>query len=85
MHDGSAIHLHKTDDSLDPFDRMSAMVAMERYRQEGKILTGLIYLDKDSRELHEVLDTSQRPLNELSESELCPGSKVLQNINASLR
>jgi len=50
-----------------------------------EILTGLIYLDKDSRELHEVLDTSQRPLNELSESELCPGSKVLQNINASLR
>ncbi len=85
MHDGSAIHLHKSDDSLDPFDRMSAMVALERYRQENKILTGLIYLDKDSRELHEVLDTSQRPLNELSESELCPGSKVLENINASLR
>ena len=29
MHDGSTIHLHKVDDSLDPFDRRSAMVALD--------------------------------------------------------
>ena len=61
------------------------MVALESYRRSGQILTGLIYMDKDSRDLHDVLETSQRPLNTLTEDDLCPGSRVLENINESLR
>ena len=85
MHDGSSIHLYKVDDSLDPFDRRSAMMTLEDHRGSGSILTGLIYMNKDSRDLHDVLETSQRPLNELEEGDLCPGNKMLENINASLR
>jgi len=85
MHDGSVLHLHKLSEQLDPFDRASSMLALERYRSAGQILTGLIYMDKDSRDLHEVLETSRRPLNTLVEEDLCPGDKVLQNINQSLR
>ena len=85
MHDGSVLHLHKMSEELDPFNRGSAMMALEEHRARGNILTGLIYMDKNSRELHEILETSQRPLNELGASDLCPGNKVLKNINASLR
>ena len=85
LHDGSSIHLYKVDDSFDPFSRRSAMGALEEHRNEGNILTGLIYMNKDSRDLHEVIETSQRPLNELEEVDLCPGNKMLVNINASLR
>jgi 2-oxoglutarate ferredoxin oxidoreductase subunit beta len=85
MHDGSVIHLHKLAEGLDPFNRASAMTVMEQHRGDGEILTGLIYMDKDSRDLHEALGTVPRPLNQLGPEELCPGSKVLQNINASLR
>lgn len=85
MHDGSVLHLHKDSDTLDPFDRRSAMMALMDQQQDGAIRTGLIYLDKDSRDLHDVLGTSQRPLNELDESDLCPGNRMLININASLR
>ena len=85
MHDGSVIHLHKLAEGLDPFDRISAMNAIEQRRLQGQILTGLIYMERDSRDLHETLDTVQRPLNQLGPEELCPGSKVLENINASLR
>ncbi len=85
MHDGSVIHLHKVSDSLDPFDRRSAMMALEDHRDNGTILTGLIYMDKNTRDLHEMLETSQRPLNELEEVDLCPGNRMLVNINASLR
>jgi 2-oxoglutarate ferredoxin oxidoreductase subunit beta len=42
-------------------------------------------MDKKSRDLHEVLQTTHRPLNQLEEGELCPGNKMLININASLR
>lgn len=85
MHDGSSIHLYKADDGLDPFDRRSAINTLEDHRVSGSILTGLIYMDKDSRDLHDVLETSQRPLNQLREGDLCPGNKMLENINASLR
>jgi 2-oxoglutarate ferredoxin oxidoreductase subunit beta len=85
MHDGSSIHLYKADESLDPFDRRSAINALEDHRYKHSILTGLIYMDKDSRDLHDVLETSQRPLNQLAEGDLCPGNKMLENINASLR
>ena len=85
LHDGSVLRLHKLDNDLDPFNRTSAMLALEEAREKGEILTGLIYMHKDSRELHEVLETSSRPLNSLSEGDLCPGNKMLQNINASLR
>ncbi len=85
MHDGSVLHLYKLDESLDPFDRLSAMTSLENYRSQGRILTGLIYMDRTAPELHEVLDTVHKPLNTLSENDLCPGSKVLESINASLR
>jgi 2-oxoglutarate/2-oxoacid ferredoxin oxidoreductase subunit beta len=85
MHDGSVIRLYKESDDLNPFDRRSAMMALMDQDNKGAILTGLLYLDKNSRELHEVLQTSQRPLNQLDEPDLCPGNKMLVNINASLR
>jgi 2-oxoglutarate/2-oxoacid ferredoxin oxidoreductase subunit beta len=85
MHDGSVIRLYKESGDLNPFDRRSAMMALMDQDNKGAILTGLLYLDKNSRELHEVLQTSQRPLNQLDEPDLCPGNKMLVNINASLR
>lgn len=85
LHDGSVLHLEKLAPDLDPFDRVSAMVALQKHSAEGQILTGLIYMDKDSRDLHDVMETSRRPLNSLTEQDLCPGDKVLANINASLR
>jgi 2-oxoglutarate ferredoxin oxidoreductase subunit beta len=85
MHDGSTIHLYKMAEDLDVFNRRSALNAMEDHREKGDILTGLIYMDKDSRDLHDVLETSRRPLNQLDEADLCPGSQMLKNINASLR
>ena len=85
MHDGSVLRLYEDVDTLNPFDRRSAMMALMDNQAEGTILTGLIYLDKNSRDLHDVLETSHRPLNQLEEGELCPGNKMLVNINASLR
>jgi 2-oxoglutarate ferredoxin oxidoreductase subunit beta len=85
LHDGSVIHLHKLAEDIDPLDRGKALQAVENYRQKGEILTGLIYMNPDSRELHESLKTVQQPLNSLTETELCPGNKVLMNLNQSLR
>jgi len=62
-----------------------SMINNQRHRAQGKILTGLVYMHRTAPDLHEVLDTVHRPLNTLGENELCPGQRVLDNINASLR
>ncbi len=85
LHDGSVVHLCKMDDQLDVHNRQSALNRIADYKQEGKILTGLLYMDPDSQELHENLGTTKKPLRQLNEQDLCPGSKVLANINESLR
>ena len=85
MHDGSAIKLHKLAPSWDPFDRGSARNALAHAREKGEILTGLLYMNEASSELHETLGTTKLPLNTLGRKVLCPGSARLADINAELR
>ena len=85
MHDGSIVQLHKLAKDWNPLDRVSAMNAVQNAKAKSEILTGLLYLNSDSTELHELLQTSDRPLNTLTKSEICPGSEVLKEINASFR
>jgi 2-oxoglutarate ferredoxin oxidoreductase subunit beta len=85
LHDGSVVHLHKTDERLDIYSRRSALGLIKDYKAKDQILTGLLYMDPDSQELHETIQSSHKPLRALTESDLCPGNKVLQNINESLR
>lgn len=85
MHDGSVIRLHKLAKDWDPFDRLSAINAVQNAKRRDEILTGLLYMDKESADLHELINTTDRPLNALGKDELCPGSSMLDSINKSLR
>jgi 2-oxoglutarate ferredoxin oxidoreductase subunit beta len=85
MHDGSFIKLSKLAEGWDPLDRMSAMNAVQTARANNEILTGLLYMNSNSVDLHELIQTSDRPLNSLVKEELCPGSEILKDINADLR
>jgi 2-oxoglutarate ferredoxin oxidoreductase subunit beta len=84
MHDGSNIALHKLNEGWDPLDRNSAMNAMHTSRQKGEILTGLIYVHPETTNLHNLINTSDKPLNTLKKDVLCPGSEALKKINADL-
>ncbi|CAA0084658.1 2-oxoglutarate oxidoreductase subunit KorB [BD1-7 clade bacterium] len=85
MHDGSMVHLQKLHGDWDPSNRQSALNALADAKSKGDILTGLLYVDAESQELHETLETVPGALNELTEADLCPGSGALAKINASLR
>ncbi len=85
MHDGTTIRLHKLAKEWDPLDRISASNAVQKARRDGEILTGLLYMNRESADLHDVLNTTARPLNALPQDELCPGSEVLRSINEGLR
>src|SRR3979409_1339542 len=85
QHDGSRIALRKIDADYDPHDRVGAMSFLQKHAAKGQIVTGLLYVDPDSEDLHSHLDTVDTPLNQLGEQALCPGSAALDKINASLR
>lgn len=85
LHDGSGIQLRKLSKDWDPFNRNSAVTALHQARERGEILTGLLFMDKNSKDLHETIQSSASPLNQLKEDLLCPGSAALSAINADLR
>jgi 2-oxoglutarate ferredoxin oxidoreductase subunit beta len=61
------------------------MNALMHAKNQGEILTGLIYMNQDSHDLHAIVQTVDQPLNQLKEEDLCPGRKALIDINADLR
>jgi 2-oxoglutarate ferredoxin oxidoreductase subunit beta len=85
MHDGSFIELHKLSEDWDPLDRQSAMNAVLNAKAKNEILTGLLYVDPQTEDLHHLLQTSDKPLNTLTKEVLCPGSEALKEINEGLR
>src|SRR3984957_13072076 len=85
QHDGTKLVLRKLNADYDPSDRLAAMNFLQSHAAKGQIVTGLIYLDHEPEDLHGNLQTVERPLNQLGEKELCPGSAALEKINASLR
>jgi len=85
LHDGSSIHLNKLTSGWDPSDRNIAFKKLHESREKGEILTGLIYVEPQSTELHNTLKTVARPLNSLTETDLMPGIEILESINSDYR
>ena len=85
QHDGMLLRLRKLQADYDPTDRLAAMNHVATHQARGEVVTGLLYLDPLAVDLHTALNTSARPLNSLNEAQLCPGSAILDKLNASLR
>jgi len=85
QHDGTVLRLRKISADYDPRDKVKAMNFLQERKHAGEVVTGLLYVDPEVKEMHEHLGTVATPLNELNEAELCPGSAALEKINAQLR
>jgi 2-oxoglutarate ferredoxin oxidoreductase subunit beta len=85
QHDGSTLRLRKLHRDYDPTDRYGALSYMNAHQERGEVVTGLLYLDPMATDMHVSLNTSETPLFSMAENELCPGSTMLEKINASLR
>jgi len=85
QHDGSWLRLRKLADEYDVHDRVAAMDYMHRRHAVGEIVTGLLYVDPDPRDLHGMLHTVDAPFNALDDAALVPGAAILEKINAGLR
>ena len=85
QHDGSILRLRKLDAKYDASDRIAAMTYVQSRYAIGEIVTGLLYINHQPRDLHGSLNTVAPPLNQLGERELCPGAAALEKLNASMR
>ena len=84
LHDGAQLKLYKVDGGHDPRDSDAAIQTIRTNAAKGTVVTGLLYVNEEQIDLHDVLNTDARPLNALPMTELCPGSKALEGINARL-
>lgn len=85
QHDGTVLALRKLNAEYDVHDRLAAMSFLHQHAAKGQIVTGVLYVAPEAADLHEHLNTVEAPLNALGANDLCPGSAVLEKINASLR
>jgi 2-oxoglutarate ferredoxin oxidoreductase subunit beta len=85
LHDGSSLNLAKAQPDYDPSDKRAALNALQDSREQGQILTGLIYIHTDEPDFHEVMSLGSTPLNQLPQETLCPGNKALQALNDGFR
>jgi 2-oxoglutarate ferredoxin oxidoreductase subunit beta len=85
MHDGTSIRLEKMAHDRNPYSRLEAMNALQNSRNKNEILTGLLFVQPVSDDLHQTIQSSDKPLNSLGKDVLCPGSSTLATINADLR
>lgn len=85
QHDGSVLKLSKLPTDYDPTDRIAAMNQLQVHHAKGEIVTGLLFVDPDAKDLHDHLGTIRTPLNRLGDAELTPGAAALAAINETLR
>jgi len=84
LHDGSLISLEKLSKDFDPSNKSSSLQKINKAEEEGKVLTGLLYINTEAKDLKEILNVVDKPLNQLNEKDLCPGTKKLKEINKDL-
>ena len=85
LHDGGVLRLRKLHADYDPSDRVGAMAYLEQRCAQGEVVTGLLYVQPDSSDMHAALETVEQPLNVLADADLVPGNAALDGVNASLR
>jgi 2-oxoglutarate ferredoxin oxidoreductase subunit beta len=71
--------------TFDVTQRLSSLEAMEHCREKGQILTGILHINETLKDTHDILETTDKPLNALTEKDLCPGNQVLTKISENYR
>jgi len=77
LHDGSRVVLHKVDAGYDPTDRSAALARIVERQKRQEYLTGLLYVDPQQPEFHDLGNTPDMALNQLPYSLLNPGAQAL--------
>jgi 2-oxoglutarate ferredoxin oxidoreductase subunit beta len=85
MHDGTTMRLRAVPEGYDPTDKISVARYLDEQHAKGEVVTGLLYVDEDEPDLHELAGTTQTPLTTVPYERLCPGADELARLQESFR
>ncbi|HWF44681.1 MAG TPA: 2-oxoacid:ferredoxin oxidoreductase subunit beta [Candidatus Kapabacteria bacterium] len=85
MHDGTVIRFTNTPEDYDPRDRAKVFAYIQEHQREGKVPTGLLFIDETPGDMHDVLGTIDTPLTQVPYETLCPGSETLASLMEEFR
>jgi 2-oxoglutarate ferredoxin oxidoreductase subunit beta len=80
MHDGSKIVFRKVDSDYDPTSRAAAFSYLRDSVNAGEIITGLLYIDAETGDMHDLSGSVDEPLSKIPYSELNPGKEALSEV-----
>src|ERR1051326_6550 len=80
MHDGSVVRFTSVPPDYDPTDRRAVTDYLLEHQAQGVIVTGLLYIDEATADLHELNQTSPVALTKVPYEKLCPGSAALADL-----
>lgn len=85
MHDGSVVRFTEVPPHYDPTNRAKVSAYLDEHQTNGEVVTGLLYLNPASADMHELNQTPDVPLSRLPFEKLCPGSAALQKLQEDFR
>ncbi len=85
LHDGSKIVLRKLDENYDPTSRAKSFKFLRDRFNAGEIITGLLYINEERKEMHDLMGNIDTPLAEYPYEKLHPGSRELRKILSRYR
>ena len=77
LHDGSQIVFRRVDRDYDPTSRAAAFSYLRDSVNAGEIITGLLYIDEESGDMHDLSGSVDTPLCKIPYDELNPGVESL--------
>ncbi len=85
MPDGGEVLLRKLKKGYDPQDRAKAIKKVMEAQEKNEIVTGLLYIDETTKDMHEMARMSDTPLNAIPYRTLNPGKESLKKIMQGFR
>jgi len=80
MHDGSKLRLRKLEEDYDPKNKIRAITRLNEAKENGEMLTGVLYVNTQTPTFLDMLNITDEPLATLPASAVRPGPEVLQQI-----
>ena len=85
LHGGGDILLRKLAKEYDTGDRGEAYRFLSRRQSKGEVVTGLLFVEDNGADMHQLSRLGETPLSELPFERLCPGSDALAELQNRLR
>jgi 2-oxoglutarate ferredoxin oxidoreductase subunit beta len=85
MHDGSRLLLNKLPQDYDPSNPLHAIRLLGESHKRGELLTGIFYVNPESKDFIELLNIVDEPLHTLPIERVRPGRHVLHELMEELK